>query len=169
MENEILRIAGINYDSMVDGDGVRTAIFLSGCQRHCPDCHNADLQNPEAGTPVNVELTMKIAEEINKRPYLSGITLTGGDPLYNHKLTSKFLRDLKAHINRRINVWLYTGERWEDIWHRRIMRDIDVVVDGPFVKELADKRLAFRGSSNQRIIDVQKSLREGGVSLYVQH
>lgn len=161
-----LHIAGVNYDSFVDGPGVRAAIYLSGCNHHCPGCHNEAAQCPEYGIGLSNRLLEDIGYAILERPYLSGITLTGGDPLYDPEQTHSMLEDLLAQIGKDTNVWLYTGALWEDVRDLNIMNSIDVLVDGPFVRELADKRLPFKGSANQRIIDVKKSLAADKVVLW---
>ena len=158
-------LAGIAYESIVDGTGVRTAIFLSGCTHHCYDCHNLEAQNPNFGTQITDEMIDQIADNIVKRPYISGITLTGGDPFFWPENTLNFLRSLLAKIlqkdgrwvyDRVEPVWCYTGYKYEELPKTNAVKAmiglIDVLVDGLFVKALADKRLAFRGSSNQRII-----------------
>ena len=161
-----LRVAGVNYDSLADGEGVRAAIFFSGCSHHCPGCHNLKAQDSQYGVVVTPELIQTVAAEINKRPYLSGITLTGGDPLFHALQTTEFLRKLLAMLDRPLTVWLYTGYVWEKVSRLNIFDMVDIVVDGPFVQELADKRLPFRGSVNQRIIDVRKSKESASVVLY---
>lgn len=172
----MLHIAGINYDSLTDGEGVRAAIFFSGCPHHCPGCHNQEAHEPDFGTPVTFELIAEIAKEINKRPYLSGITLTGGDPLYNPAVTAEFMLALRNYADLRdMDVWVYSGYTYEalcDMVSAEEAEDIhpleyilctaDVLVDGPFVQELADKSLQFRGSSNQRIIDLNKTRENHG-------
>ena len=107
-----------------------------------------------------------IGYEIMKRPYLSGITLTGGDPLYDPEQTLWMLEDLLAQIGSNTNVWMYTGSLWEEVKDLPVMRLVDVLVDGPFIADQADKRLIFKGSLNQRIIDVKKSLAAGEVVLW---
>lgn len=161
-----LRIAAVIYDSLVDGEGVRTAIYLSGCRHQCPGCHNPDAQDPDFGTCVSSWNLADIGYDIMDRPYLSGITLTGGDPLYDPEQTQMLLEDLLAQIGRDTNVWMYTGSLWEDVKDLPIMKLVNVLVDGPFIQEQADRSLAFRGSRNQRIIDVQKSLAAGQTILY---
>lgn len=168
--SEYPRIAGINYESLVDGQGVRTVIYFSGCTHNCPGCQNADVQNPDAGEECTEELLKTIADEINKRPFVKGITLSGGDPLYEPEKTYNFLRALWKLLRvdkSKFDVWLYTGYTWKQIKEDLIpnvghvfdlLCATAVLVDGRFVKDLADKRLRFRGSRNQQIIDVQKSL-----------
>lgn len=165
-------ISGIDYESVADGPGIRAAIFLSGCNHNCPGCHNPQTHDPFFGQPADDNLIDGIADNLKERDYLTGITLTGGDPLFNPGYTLAFLRALRMRLFTRWNkysVWLYTGYTWEQVL-MRMKKDIslrilvsmcEVVVDGPFVEALADKTLAFRGSSNQRLIDVQKSLKQG--------
>lgn len=163
-----LHIAGVIYDSLVDGHGVRTAIYFSGCAHNCPGCHNPETHDPNYGKLVTYDDVTHIANEINKRPYIQGITLTGGDPLFTHDDVLDFIALLRAHVNKKLDVWLYTGSRYEDIKNVPLIQygHIDVLVDGPYIESLRDPSLAFRGSSNQRIIDVQASLKAGEVVLY---
>ena len=167
MQNKpYLHVAGVNFDSFVDGPGVRAAIYLSGCRHHCPGCHNADAADPEYGQALTSYMLEDIGYAIMDRSYLKGITITGGDPLYDPEQTQWMLEDLLAQIGYDTNVWMYTGCLWEDVKDLPIMRMVDVLVDGPFMQPYADKRLMFRGSSNQRIIDVKKSLAENKVVLW---
>lgn len=170
-------LSGINYESAADGPGVRTAIFLSGCNHNCPGCHNPDTHDPRYGEWMTEQTIGTIAYNIHIRRFLSGITLTGGDPMYDVDRTYNFLHSLRNKLGNRwdtLSIWLYTGYTWEQLMKRYAADDklrlllsmIDVVVDGPFVQSLADKRLAFCGSSNQRIIDVKGSLKLGLPLLY---
>lgn len=175
--NDKPNIAGTNYESFVDGPGVRAVIFFAGCNHYCEDCQNEDIQDPDVGKLCTDELLDEIADEINKRPFLRGITLSGGDPfLYPDKLLnfilalSKRLGD-KLHFNDSSNfdIWIYTGYTWEELLSMHddnvsmIMKikKVSVIVDGRFEKDLADKRLKFKGSKNQRLIDVHASLKKG--------
>lgn len=165
-------LSGVNYESVADGPGVRAAIFLSGCTHNCPGCHNRQTHDPCYGSQLNDAMIYTIAYLIDNRPHISGITLTGGDPLYNIEATANFLSKLKEYLGERwnkLNVWLYTGYTWNQIMEKyktdehlqRLLLMVDVVVDGPFIQNQADKRLAFRGSLNQRIVDVQRSMKYG--------
>lgn len=167
------RIAGVNYESMVDGEGVRAVIFLSGCSNNCPGCQNWKAQDPEFGAVCTDELIHEIAEDIKARPFLSGITLSGGDPMFDPVKTSNFIDALDREIGEELDLWIYTGYSMrhldmsmdcleydddcylmgspEDIGIYELMCRASHVVDGIFARELADKTLAFRGSSNQRI------------------
>lgn len=155
---------------MVDGAGVRTAIFLSGCAHHCDQCQNPETWNPEYGAVITIKTIQHIADEINKRDFVKGITLTGGDPFFHASATFDFLVALKAKLNKPVSLWIYTGYTYEQLREDTDMLPLlmasDVLVDGPFVWQQKDKRLRFRGSRNQRIIDVQKSLETGDVVLW---
>lgn len=171
MNNDhFLHIAGVNFESTVDGPGVRAAIYFSGCPHHCPGCHNPEAHDPEYGKLATAEEALWIAQEIAKRPYVQGITLTGGDPFYANQ-AHIFLRAILAVLGniapmRKIDVWVYTGYLYRNVMDHPLMKLADVCVDGPFIAEKADKRLVFRGSTNQRIIDVKESRRKGEVVLY---
>ena len=176
------RLAGVNYESLVDGEGVRAAIYLSGCPHHCPNCHNPETWNHKNGEKITDKLIDAIANEIDKRPFISGITFTGGDPMYMADDTWLFLMKLGNRLGDLetddFNIWIYTGYTWEELIEGRgfslpekfaieaLLNCTTVLVDGPFKQELADKRLLFRGSSNQRLIDVPQSLMEGKVVLW---
>ena len=164
MENEKYpRIAGVNYESMVDGEGVRAVIFLSGCAHNCPGCQNWKAQDPKFGAVCTEELIREIAEEIKARPFLSGITLSGGDPFYDPGKTYSFLLHLFDALGdengEHTDLWIYTGyclEKLEymmeeDHFIAELLRYASHIVDGRFDERRADKRLAFRGSSNQLI------------------
>lgn len=164
-------ISGINYESVVDGPGIRTTIYLSGCSHKCEGCHNPTTHRPDAGAPITKDMIDDISNYIKKKSYISGITLSGGDPLFNTAATINFMRSLRYRIweiKDKLTIWLYTGYTWEELMSMydtdehlyEILKYTDVLVDGRFVQNLADKCLAFRGSSNQRIIDVQKSLKD---------
>ena len=165
-------LAGIIYESIVDGPGVRTAIFLSGCIHKCYGCHNPEAQNPTFGMQLTDSMVSYIASKIVSRPYLAGITLTGGDPMFWPENTLNFLTTLEDRIlslspnwfKERVSpVWCYTGYVYERLPKtpavEGILQKTNVIVDGLFVKALADKRLAFRGSSNQRIINLNELVR----------
>lgn len=155
---EPLRLAGVCYESMADGEGVRAAFYFQGCMHHCPGCHNPTTHDFSSGELITPEMIETFAREINQRPYLSGITLTGGDPLYHPEAIERFLTTLLPKLTHRKTVWLYTGFLWEEVFDLPLMRMVDVVVDGPFEQSYADKRLAYRGSANQRLIDAHRSL-----------
>lgn len=165
-------ISGINYESIADGPGVRAALFLSGCDHRCPGCHNPQTHDPHAGCAITESMINDIAHQIRSRTYINGVTLTGGDPLYNTEATANLLHSLRNRLGdhwNKLTVWLYTGYTWKQIMEKyqndehlqKLLLFVDVIVDGPFVRASADKRLAFRGSANQRLIDVGRSLKYG--------
>lgn len=147
-----IRIAGIVEESIVDGTGIRYAIFMQGCLRKCKGCQNPATHDINGGRIVD---TVELLDAVRKNPLLSGITLTGGEPLLQIDAAIELARETK---NLGLNVWCYTGYTLEEITDsaRELLKYVDVLVDGPFVEELRDLELEFRGSSNQRIIDLNK-------------
>lgn len=160
--NNLFKVLEIIRGTTVDGPGFRTSIYLSGCRHHCPGCHNPQSWAPEAGDEMTLKDIMNIVEEED-----FNVTISGGDPLYNPEKLSILIEALKE--NRR-NVWVYTGYPWEQIIANshllKAIEKADVLVDSPFKLELRDTDLLFRGSSNQRIIDIQKSLETGKICLW---
>ena len=141
--------------SLADGLGWRTVLFVSGCDHHCKGCHNRESWNKNAGTPFTEE-TKEVLFEICEKT--DGLTLSGGDPLYSANIED--VTDLCKEYKERFpdkNIWLYTGSKFEDVKDLEVMKYVDVVVDGQFILSQRDTTLAFRGSKNQRIIDVRKN------------
>lgn len=150
---------------VANGTGVRVSIFVSGCPHHCKGCFNKELWDYDAGEEYNYDILRNIIELCSK-DYISGLSLLGGEPL-DPKNMIGMIALCKTFRNKFPNkdIWCYTGYEWEDIKQLHIMQYIDILVDGKFVEDLKDPRLKFRGSSNQRIIDVRKSLDSGRVIL----
>lgn len=152
----MIKYAHIITDSIVDGTGIRVVVFLQGCKWNCKGCHNPHLFSMEDGIEIDeTKFAKKILKELN--PMHSGITFSGGDPILQHEA----LFTVIDYIKRRrpdLNIWLYTGFLFKDIMDLPLVHKIDVIVDGPFVIEKKDIALKFRGSANQRIIDVRKTL-----------
>ncbi len=156
----ILRAAGVAQDSIVDGPGLRLCVFVQGCPHNCPGCHNPETHDPKAGYDLSVE---DILQKIRENPLLDGVTLSGGEPLCQPRPLS-YLAEEARKMGK--NVWLYSGFTWEQILNmreedpdvRRLLDQVDVLVDGPFLQSQRSLELRFRGSSNQRLIDVPKSL-----------
>jgi anaerobic ribonucleoside-triphosphate reductase activating protein len=156
----MIKYAGMISDSVVDGTGIRLVTFLQGCPRHCPGCHNPELIPQNNGREIEAK---DFARMILKRitPQHSGITFSGGDPL----MQADALYDVLTRIRKKrpdLSIWVYTGYNFEEVKDLPVMNLIDVLVDGPFIEQQKDLGLAFRGSSNQRIIDVPKSLLKRG-------
>lgn len=164
----MIYLSGVNYESINDAEGVSCVLFVSGCRHYCKGCHSPKTHNFEYGAPVTEELIDKIKSEINKRPFLRTIVLSGGDCMYSPKETLELLNKVNKP---QFKVWCYTGFTFEELIQNEeqleLLSEIDVLVDGEFDITKRDITLAFRGSSNQRIIDVQASLLENKVVLYM--
>ena len=156
----------ITKDDMLNGEGLRVVLWVAGCSHACKNCQNPITWDPDGGLPFDDAAKQELFAELEK-DYISGITFSGGDPLYmgNRKDTTTLAREIKEQFPHK-NIWLYTGYQWEEISALPIMADIDVLVDGRFVEELKDSKLHWKGSFNQRIIDVQKSLAKSSLYLY---
>lgn len=163
-----MRYHNITKDDMKNGDGLRVVLWVAGCEHRCPGCHNPMTHDPDDGILFDEAAKQEIFVELEK-PYVSGITFTGGDPLHPNNRTDIYV--LADEIREKFpdkTIWLYTGYTWEHILQHMpvstgtLLFDIDVLVDGPFIREKADSKLMWKGSSNQRVIDVKKSL-EGNV------
>ncbi len=139
-------------DDMLNGDGLRVTLFVAGCNHNCYNCHNPETFDPNGGIPFDDDALKEIYSELSK-DYVSGITLTGGDPLYigNRDTVTELLMNIKSKFTDK-TVWLYTGYVYEEISDLEVMKYVDVLVDGPYVDELRDTTLRWRGSSNQRVI-----------------
>jgi anaerobic ribonucleoside-triphosphate reductase activating protein len=153
--------APMQRESIVDGQGIRMVIWSQGCKMACPGCHNPETHNPCGGKEFDIE---ELKNEITKyAKYHQGITLSGGDPFLQPE-ANKELADHAHSLG--LDVWAYCGKTYEQLQDNVLLSSCDVLIDGPFVKELRDVTLAFRGSSNQRIINVQRSLEGGEVILW---
>lgn len=160
----MIRILNIIEDTMVDGPGFRTSIYCAGCHHECPGCHNPQSWDPRGGRDMTTDEVMRIIEA---DPY-ANVTFSGGDPMYQAEGFAELAQAIRRRTKK--NIWCFTGFTYESIVHvpryRVLLEQIDVLVDGPFVKSLRDEDLLFRGSSNQRLIDVPASLRADRVVLY---
>lgn len=157
-----VRIAGITKSSVVDGLGIRTVVFFQGCPRHCPGCHNADTIPFAGGREMTApELVTEINNSIS--PMTKGITFSGGDPLAQHEALLEVIQLLRKQ-QPNLDIWVYTGYTFEEVRDYPVLKMIDVLVDGPFIQAERDISLAFRGSANQRLIDVPKTLATGTVA-----
>lgn len=156
--------------SMLNGDGLRVVLWVSGCEMRCIGCHNPETHNPSSGILFDKQAEDELFEALN-HDYISGITFSGGHPLIKCNRT-EILRLIKKfkQLYPTKNIWLYTGYTWEEIQNmsdcKEIVDLVDVLVDGRFVLPLKDTNLKWRGSSNQRVIDVKQSLDKNEVILY---
>ena len=161
-----ISLSGVTGDSIVDGPGLRLTIFTQGCLHHCPGCHNPQTHDPEGGSWADTEDILAAAAE---NPLLDGITLSGGDP-FLQPVPCLALAEGAHKIG--LNVWTYTGYTWEalveenDAEKLALLKETDVLVDGPFLLAERSLELRFCGSRNQRLIDVKKSLAEDKVVLW---
>ena len=156
-----MQILDIIDGTSVDGPGLRTSIYFAGCTHHCPGCQNPQSWNPAAGFQCEIDTILARVIEND-----FDVTFSGGDPLFQVEQLTLLAKKIKQ-INK--DIWCYTGYRYEDIIASQrlsqILPYIDVLVDSPFIQSLRDISLHFRGSSNQRIIDVKQSLKDGKIIL----
>lgn len=169
-----MNYASIRNKDIANGEGVRVSLFVSGCNFHCPGCFNPEAQDFNYGMPFTHDTKEQLLKMVAERT-ISGLSILGGDPLcqniYGLMLLSRICRCVHRLGK---SVWLWTGYRWEDVMNLDsryshqidLLSHCDVVVDGPFRQEFADRKLVWKGSSNQRVIDVQASLRAGSVVTY---
>ena len=171
----------ITHDDMNNGEGLRVVGWFSGCSHHCYNCQNPQTWNPNSGIPFDEEAKQEIFTELSK-DYISGLTLSGGDPLYKDNVDEIFelMIQVKTLFTNK-TIWLYSGYTWEQLFYDKtfhyqdvktnrrrcaIIALADVFVDGEFKEGLKDVTLKWRGSKNQRVIDVGKSLYEDKIVLY---
>lgn len=152
----LMRLLNVYKENISDGPGLRYSIYLAGCRHACPGCHNPESWSPDGGILLTERVLEDIIEEIRSNPLLDGITVSGGDPFFDPEALVGLLCRLKQETG--MNIWCYTGFTIEYLLrsplHRPALEYIDVLVDGPFVESLLDPRLSFRGSSNQRLIEI---------------
>ena len=160
-----LRVIDILEDTTVDGPGFRTSIYCAGCIHHCPGCHNPQSWAEDSGTEMSVEALMEVIEA---DPFAPGVTFTGGDPMQQAEAFTELARLIHERTTK--NIWCYTGYTFEKLLNmpaqRQLLDYVDVLVDGPFVEAQRDTSLLFRGSANQRLIDVPNSLAKGKVIMW---
>ncbi len=163
-----MRYHNITKDDMLNGDGLRVVLWVAGCGHHCDECQNPVTWNPNGGIPFGEKDKEELFTKLGKS-YVSGITFSGGDPLFetNERDITALAKEIREKFPYK-TIWLYTGYLWEYVKTREIVRYIDVLVDGPYVKQLRDTKLYWRGSANQRVIDVKESLASGKVVLHCE-
>ncbi|WP_311408032.1 anaerobic ribonucleoside-triphosphate reductase activating protein [Liquorilactobacillus uvarum] len=163
-------IADYKPFNFVDGEGVRCSIYVSGCKFACPGCYNKVAQSFHYGTPYTKGLEDTIINDLGE-DYCQGLTLLGGEPFLNTQVCLRLVDRMHAEFGNTKDVWSWTGYRWDELLRDsedklELLSKIDILVDGRFVLPKKDLTLQFRGSSNQRIIDVQRSLKAGKVILW---
>lgn len=164
---DTMRIAGVYRESIVDGPGLRFAVFTQGCNHACLNCHNPETWDFNGGYDCSFE---KMLNAIDENPLIDGVTLSGGDPMYQPESCFYFFKEIKK---RNLSTLIYTGFTFEELiemskddpYILKTLELTDILIDGPYIDEKRDLTLLFRGSSNQRVIDVQKSLKEGKIYL----
>lgn len=163
-----IRIAGIEPESFVDGPGIRMTVFTQGCTHHCPGCQNPQTHDFNGGHFVDID---EILEMIEENPLLDGVTFSGGDPMDQAAPLIPLAREIKERGKNLVIFTGYTYERLMELTNERpemfeLLTFADILIDGPFILAKRSLELKFRGSSNQRIIDVQESLSQGHVVLH---
>lgn len=156
----------IEKTSVANGTGIRVILWVSGCSLHCKGCHNPETWSLCSGKLFDEEAKKELFEALDK-PYIQGITFSGGHPLENENITEVYYlcKEIKEKFPEK-DIWLYTGYVFEDINSYLIMKYIDILVDGKYIDEQRDITLKWRGSRNQRVIDVRESLKENKIVLY---
>ncbi|MCR5251080.1 MAG: anaerobic ribonucleoside-triphosphate reductase activating protein [Lachnospiraceae bacterium] len=164
-----MRYHNITHDDMLNGDGLRVVLWVAGCEHCCKGCQNPQTWDPEGGLLFDEEAKQEIFEQLDKS-YISGLTFSGGDPLFpgNRRDVRTFAAEVKERYPDK-TIWLYTGYDWEEVRKDPVMEQVDVLVDGEFVEAQKDVNLLWKGSKNQRVIDVKKTRAAGedaAVALY---
>jgi len=155
-----MRYHNITKDDMLNGDGLRVVLWVAGCTHCCKGCQNPLTWDPNGGLAFDDNAKREIFEQLEK-PYIRGITFSGGDPL--HSANRLDVRNLCVEIKEKYpekSIWMYTGDAWESVIYYPIMQYIDVLIDGEFHLEERDVKLKWKGSKNQRVIDVKKTLKQ---------
>ncbi len=163
-----MRYHNITKDDMLNGDGLRVVLWVAGCEHRCPNCQNPITWDINGGLEFDENAKKEIFDELNK-DYISGVTLSGGDPLHtqNRKETGKLIEEIAEKFPNK-TIWLYSGYEWNDVKNLPFMKYVDVMVDGPFIEKMKDNRIPWRGSANQKVIDVKKSLEINKVVLVMK-
>lgn len=158
-----MRYHNITKDDMLNGDGLRVVLWVSGCSHCCKECQNPITWDPNGGLEFDNAAKQEIFDELEK-DYVHGITFSGGDPLHfaNAYDVTELSKEIKEKYPNK-TIWLYTGAMWEEVKHMKIVQYLDVLVDGEFIVAKKDVNLHWVGSSNQRVIDVQNTLASGKI------
>lgn len=165
-------VADYKAFNFVDGEGVRCSLYVSGCPFHCEGCYNKAAQSFQYGVPFTNELLNQIIDDVG-HVSVQGLTLLGGEPFLNTETCLTVCKKVRDVFGNTKDIWSWTGYTFEEMMQEtedklELLSYVDVLVDGRFEQTLFDSNLAFRGSSNQRIIDVKKSMAKGKVVLYME-
>ena len=161
-----MRYHNITKDDMLNGDGLRVVLWVAGCEHHYRNCQNPITWDINGGIPFDEDAKQEIFDELDK-PYISGITFSGGDPL--HTAHRDEVGELMAEIKEKYptkTIWCYTGYDWHSVKDLPYMKYVDILVDGKYIEELRNVNLPWKGSSNQNVIDVQESKKLNRIVLY---
>lgn len=161
-----MRYHNITKDDMLNGDGLRVVLWVAGCSHCCKECQNPVTWDPNGGILFDEAAKEELFQELSK-DYISGITFSGGDPMHlnNEPTVTELAKEIREKFPEK-TIWLYTGGSWSFMKNREVTRYLDVVVDGEYQCDKRDTQLHWRGSANQRVIDVQESLKKGKVVLH---
>ncbi len=163
-----MRYHNITKDDMLNGDGLRVVLWVSGCDHCCEECQNPITWDPNGGLDFDDDAKQEIFEQLDKS-YISGITFSGGDPLFmdNRTAVTAFAKEIKEKYPDK-TIWMYTGYSYETVCDLEVMNYVDVLVDGEYEKALRDVNACWRGSTNQRVIKVQDSKAKGEIVLFCE-
>lgn len=166
VEKKIMNYHNITTDDMLNGDGLRTVLWVAGCTHHCHNCQNPITWDVAGGIPFDEKAEKELFDDLSK-PYIEGITFSGGDPLhpFNREEVFRLAKKIREELPNK-NIWLYTGFLWEEIKDIPEIAMMDVIAEGKFVEELLDPKLHWVGSSNQRVINVKPTLESGEIVLH---
>ncbi|KRL63258.1 anaerobic ribonucleoside-triphosphate reductase activating protein [Lactobacillus psittaci] len=169
-EHSLQKIADYKPFNFVDGEGVRCSLYVSGCLFDCPGCYNLVAQNFNYGRPYTQELEDQIIKDMSE-DYVQGLTLLGGEPFLNTQVCLKIVNRVRKEFGHSKDIWSWSGYTWDELMQEsddklELLSKIDILVDGRFEEDLKDLTLQFRGSSNQRIIDVPASFKAGKVVIW---
>lgn len=164
-----MRYHNITKDDMLNGDGLRVVLWVAGCNHCCKGCQNPITWDPDGGLLFDDNAKQEIFDQLSQK-YISGITFSGGDPLYpgNRLDVRAFMAEIKEKFPNK-TIWMYTGDTWENIHDYPMMQYVDVIVDGEFHIDERDTKLLWKGSKNQRVIDVQATLRSDTPEIPILH
>ena len=164
-----MRYHNITKCDVLNGDGVRVVLWLSGCNHHCQNCHNPETWDENGGLLFDENAKQELFDTLDSI-YIDGITFSGGDPLFpkNRAEVGELIEQIHQKFPQK-TIWLYTGYLWEDIKDLPFIKYIDVLIDGRFEQDKFSPNAKWVGSSNQRIIDVQKTIKDQSVVLYYQN